>query len=158
MKLLTLIALPALFLFCTPVENQPTSEELQVREVVQSYVEGWRNMDEEQVLSVFEDGARISPNSLNPIEGKENLKNFWFPDDGSQTIINRYEIEIIDTQIMDSLAITTHTSVLDWDYINGETEFGRIQNGISTIVYRKQNDDSWKIWRAMWTDIKAIPK
>ena len=158
MKILATITVTCLFLSCTPPVDQPSSEELRVQKVVQEYVEGWRNMDEEQILSVFEDGARISPNSLNPIEGKENLKNFWFPDDGSQTIINGYDIEIIDTQILDSLAITTHTSVLDWDYINGDTEFGRIQNGISTIVYRKQNDDSWKIWRAMWTDIKAVPK
>ena len=158
MKLLTLITITFLFLSCAPQADQPTPEELRVQKVVQQYVEGWRNMDEEQVLSVFEDGARISPNSLNPIEGKENLKNFWFPDDGSQTIINRYDIEVIDTQILDSLAITTHTSVLDWDYIKGETKFGRIQNGISTTVYRKQDDNSWKVWRAMWTDIKAAPK
>ncbi|MBQ4821117.1 hypothetical protein [Aquimarina sp. MMG016] len=123
-----------------------------------NYVAGWKNMNEEQIMSLFEDNARIQPNSLKPIEGKENIRSFWFPKDSSITIINTFKTELLNLDIKDSLAITTHTTLLDWTYKKDTIQFGMIQNGINTTIYRKQEDSSWKIWRKMWTDIYSKRK
>ncbi len=122
------------------------------------YVNGWKNMSEEQIMSLFENNARIQPNSLKPIEGKEEIRSFWFPKDSSITTINTYETELLNLDIKDSLAITTHTTLLDWSYQKDTIQFGMIQKGISTTVYKKQQDTSWKIWRKMWTDIYSKRK
>ncbi|MEZ4687788.1 MAG: DUF4440 domain-containing protein [Bacteroidia bacterium] len=129
-----------------------------MRQLHSDYVDGWKAMDETRVMALLEDGARIQPNRMTPIEGKENIRDFWFPKDSSETIINRFETEIIHFTQKDSLAITTHTSLLDWDYKKDSLAFGMVQRGINTTVYRRQTDDSWKIWRSMWTDIEVKTK
>jgi len=86
------------------------------------------------------------------------IREFWFPKDGSKTIINNYKTEIISLDIMDTLAISTHESLLDWTYKKDSISFGMLQKGINTTIYRRQLDYSWKIWRSMWTDINVERK
>ena len=124
----------------------------------QQYIEGWKTMNKEMVMSLFEEDAIIQPNRLKPIQGKENIKAFWFPNDGSVTTIHNFNTKEIAFQTMDTLAIATYTSNLDWSYKKGETIMARDQKGVNTVIYRKQLDGSWKIWRRMWTDIHSEKK
>ncbi|WP_430966478.1 YybH family protein [Spongiimicrobium sp. 2-473A-2-J] len=128
-------------------------DEIQIRQLHTDYVNGWIDNNEGQIMGLLEENARIQPNSLMPIEGKQQINAFWFPKDGSSTKINTFETEILNFQLLDTLAITTHSSLLDWTYKKDTLQFGRVQKGVNTTVYRKQGDGSWKIWRSMWTDI-----
>ena len=127
--------------------------ELAIRKVHNDYVIGWIKSDEEKIMDLLIDDSRIQPNTLKPIEGKSEIRKFWFPKDGSKTTINNYETEIISLTIFDTLAISTHKSLLDWTYEKDSIRFGMLQKGINTTLYKKQLDLSWKIWRSMWTDI-----
>ncbi|MEX0290037.1 MAG: hypothetical protein AB3N14_13085 [Flavobacteriaceae bacterium] len=138
--------------------ERPVNAEEQIRQIHADYVNGWLAMDEEKVMGLLEENARIQPNRLKPIEGKAEIRKFWFPKDSSITKINAYKTEIISLNILDTLAVSTHTSLLDWTYQKDTLSFGMIQNGINTTVYRIQADKSWKIWRSMWTDISAEQK
>ena len=129
------------------------ADEMEIRAVHDDYVNGWLNSDEKGILQLFEENARIQPNMMAPIEGKSKIKKFWFPKDSSKTIINDYRTEIISINIIDTLALTTHKSILDWTYQKDTISFGMFQKGFNTTIYRKQPDNSWKIWRSMWTDI-----
>ncbi|GAA4272655.1 hypothetical protein GCM10022258_19490 [Aquimarina gracilis] len=128
-------------------------DEKAIIDINQQYVEGWKNMNEEQILSLFEDNARIQPNSLKPIEKKENIRKFWFPKDSSITIIHDFKLELLSMTVQDTIAITTQDSFIDWSYQKDTLQLSMSQRGINTTVYRKQKDNSWKIWRKMWTDI-----
>ncbi|NNL16137.1 MAG: nuclear transport factor 2 family protein [Flavobacteriaceae bacterium] len=128
-------------------------DELEIRKIHSEYVNGWLNSDEEGIMKLLVEDSRIQPNTLKPIDGKSEIRKFWFPNDSSKTIINNYETEIISLDIMDTLAISTHESVLDWTYKKDSISFGMFQKGINTTIYRRQLDNSWKIWRSMWTDI-----
>ena len=134
------------------------ADEIKISQVHNDYVNGWLKMDEEKIMALLEENARIQPNKLKPIEGKSEIRKFWFPNDSSITTINDYKTEIIALDIRDTLAITTHNSILDWTYQKDSTNFGMIQKGINTTVYRKQKNGSWKIWRSMWTDIYSESK
>lgn len=134
-------------------DEQVDENETKIRQVHKDYVDGWVQMDEEKIMGLLEENSRIQPNKLKPIEGKEKIRAFWFPNDSSKTTISQYKTEIISLNIMDSLAVTTHNSLLDWTYQKDSINFGMFQKGINTTVYRKQKDESWKIWRSMWTDI-----
>ncbi|MBT8218536.1 MAG: hypothetical protein KJP00_01845 [Bacteroidia bacterium] len=147
---------------CYDQNNLETDKSLRrdenvIRQIHSDYVKGWLENDEEKIMGLFEENSMIQPNKLNPIEGKENIRSFWFPKDNSITTINDFKTEIISFNMLDSLAVTTHTSILDWSYQKDSTAFGMIQRGINTTVYRRQNDRSWKIWRSMWTDIERVP-
>ena len=135
-----------------------TTHDQEIRQIHKDYVNGWLEMDEEKVMGLLEANARIQPNRLKPIEGKAAIRAFWFPKDSSVTTIHDYKTEIISLNIMDTLAVSTHTSLLDWTYHKDSLSFGMIQKGISTTIYRKQTDNSWKIWRSMWSDIVAENK
>jgi len=133
-------------------------DESEIVEIHKDYVSGWLEMDEEKVMGLLEENARIQPNRMKPIEGKSKIRAFWFPKDSSKTIINDYKTDLISLNIIDTLAISTHTSLLDWTYQKDTVTFGMLQKGINTTVYRKQTDKSWKIWRSMWTDTYAERK
>lgn len=148
----TFLLLFCLFLnACSTMKNNHDADA--VRLIHQSYVEGWLDMNEEQVMSLFEENAMIQPSSLTPLKGKKEIIEFWFPKDSSITKINSFKTDLLDLTVMDSLAIATHKSYLDWSYKKDTTDFSMVQKGISTTVYRKQQNKSWKIWRQMWTDI-----
>lgn len=123
-----------------------------IMEIRKKYLEGWRLMDEMQVMSLLEENARIQPNRLAPIQGKDAIRDFWFPDDGSITKIHEYETEILNIDVRDTLAFSTQTSYLNWSYHKDTISIGRIQRGLGTTIYRKQKNGEWKIWRQMWTD------
>ena len=143
----------------SPISSeQPSDDVVQLRALHELYVDGWLENNEEQVMNLLEDNAMIQPNKMNPIIGKENIRDFWFPKDSSITIINTFDTEVVHLQLKDTIAIMTHTSYLDWDYKLDTISFGMIQQGINTTVYLRQADNQWKIWRSMWTDISATSK
>ena len=159
--ILSVFLLSILILFSCQKEGDKTNLDPETKSILnlhQSYIDGWLEMNESKVVDLFEENSRIQPSSLNPVSGKENIREFWFPKDGSQTIIHAFETELLGVAIKDTLGISTHKTLLDWSYEKDTIKMGMIQEGITTTLYRKQEDSSWKIWRQMWTDIKATPK
>ncbi len=147
-----------LFSACSPTNTEISKDEKLIRQVHKDYVEGWKEMDEEKVMNLLQGNAQIQPNLFDPVTGKDNIREFWFPDDSSKTVINKFITDIISFNLIDSIAITTHRSLLDWDYQKDTLSFGMIQKGYNTTIYKRQKDESWKIWRSMWTDLSFEAK
>ncbi|MEK7256224.1 MAG: hypothetical protein AAB316_15840, partial [Bacteroidota bacterium] len=129
-----------------------------LQNINKTYVQAWLKSDEKGVLELFEEGARISPSGLCPIDSLLKISQFWFPKDGSTTTIHRFENEILTSSISGDLGFTTQKTLLDWSYVKGETKMGRVQEGIATTVFRRQPGGGWKIWRQMWTDLSSKAK
>jgi ketosteroid isomerase-like protein len=156
--LFRMILLPVLLVHLIGcAENQstePTDVDSQaVLQVHNDYVDGWLNMDQEKIMSLIEGDARLQPSGLSPVDGKSQIQDFWFPQDGSVTSVNDFKTNIISLEVLDTLAISTHHSILDWEYQMDTLSFGMIQEGYNTTIYKKQSDDTWKIWRSMWADV-----
>ncbi|MEM9052415.1 MAG: hypothetical protein AAGC47_10220, partial [Bacteroidota bacterium] len=66
-------------------------------------------MNKNKIMSLFEEGARIQPSGLAPIEGIDHIELFWFPNDSSKTTIFEYKTELVALKMMDTLALSTHT-------------------------------------------------
>ena len=152
-----------LFLSIAGCENQPPpdnidGDEIKIRQVHADYVEAWLSSDEEKLMDLLVEDSRIQPNMFTPVDGKANIRAFWFPNDSSQTVIHEFKTNILSINLLDTIAISTHDSYLDWSYRKDTIRFGMVQQGINTTLYRKLTDGSWKIWRSMWTDIAAEPK
>ena len=124
-----------------------------LRKLNDAYRAAWLRDDPAGVLALFEAGAQISPSGMCPIEGLDDIRSFWFPDDGSVTTIHRYEAEDVGAAVIGDVGVTTEKTLLEWSYEKGETRTGRIQNGVQTTVFRRQPDGTWKVWRKMWTDV-----
>lgn len=155
MKRYLLLALPAFFACTVHIKHGENTDEKEIRKINDDYTSAWLKGDEKGVLSLFEEGARIQPSSLCPIDSLPNIKAFWFPADGSVTTIDRFTNDISYLKIDSSIAYATHESILDWSYQKDTSRMKVAQKGIATTLYRKQPDGHWKIWRQMWSDIYA---
>ena len=132
-----------------------TADKELIRNLQKEYVSQWLKGNEEGVLSLFTQEARIQPSSLCPIDSLKNIRNFWFPKDGSHTIIDHFDIQPLNIYIDRDTAVSTGISTLDWRYEKDTVKFKVSQKGIETTVYKRQKDNSWKVWRQMWTDLYA---
>jgi ketosteroid isomerase-like protein len=127
-----------------------------IEKIQRDYVYYWLKLDENRLMNLIDDNASIQPNTLKPIVGKENIRAFWFPNDGSKTTINEFTTKIVHFSMVDNLAITTHHSFLDFTYEKGTTLLKSKQKGINTTIYKQQQDKTWKIWKSMWADYDIV--
>jgi ketosteroid isomerase-like protein len=125
-----------------------------IRAVNRSYMNGWLNNDTTAILDLFLNNATIIPSGLNPQKGRKELKEFWFPKDSSETVINKYEIEILDLQGSNDFAYTLEKGFLSFSYKKGDFSMSKETNAHATTVYRRQKNGEWKILTRMWTDIR----
>ena len=141
------------------VPHDPVNQhdEQAVKTILEQYQTAWLNNDEEGILSLFEKEARIQPSGICPVDSIQNIKQFWFPKDGSITTIHQFDIEVQNLYALgNNMIYGTWTNRLYWSYHFKESQMGRLQYGYGTGVFRRQGDGNWKIWRQSWTDLKSV--
>ena len=140
----------------TPSTGSLSEVELQkVETVLQTYVEGWKAMDSSIILGLFTEDAVLSPSGLFPKEGKQALRDFWFPDDGSVTEIHEYDIEVLDSGGSGDLAFTYEKGSLSYTYTRGDMSVTQESQAFGATLYRRDSEGTWKIFRRMWSDIRV---
>ena len=140
------------------LDAQSEKDKKEIKRMHRQYVDSWLKGDENGVLSLFAEDARIQPGSLDPIDSIGNIKKFWFPHDGSTTLILKFDTDVFCTKIDGDYAITTQKSFLDWTYNDDSTHMAVEQAGYAMTVYRRQSDGGWKIWRQKWSDVYSKEK
>ena len=126
-----------------------------IRSINEAYVNAWLQNNKKGVLDLFEDDATLAPSGLNSIKGKEEMTNFWFPNDSSVTTIQQFTNDIQFVSIENDWAYTTQKTFLSWSYVKGDFKLARDQKGFAMTIYRKQNDGGWKIMHQMWKDVES---
>jgi histidine triad (HIT) family protein len=87
-----------------------------VRNAFGGYYSTWLKNDEMAVLQTLTNTAVIIPQGLNPIKGIEEIKTFWFPNDGSKTTITRFDYSVEDIKVDLNNAFVRSSSVLSFEY------------------------------------------
>lgn len=140
--------------------SAPTSEKFsqQDRETINKirmdYVKGWLANDKETVLNLFHEDATIVPSGLPPIQGMNEIEEYWFPNDSSVTTIHSYDITLNTMAGTDSMAYSLEKGVLNFTYEKGDFSMKKISISHATTVYKKQADGSWKIISRMWAQLQ----
>jgi ketosteroid isomerase-like protein len=140
------------FIICAGCNQTDSSDEIDLKQIHREYVEAWLANDKQRILTLFTEDARLQPSSLCPIKGMNKIEAFWFPNDSSVTTIKKFETELLNLTVRDTVAFATHSTFLDWSYEKDTVRMNVEQRGISTSVYAKRNHE-WKIWRQMWSDL-----
>ncbi|MFN0174424.1 MAG: YybH family protein [Saprospiraceae bacterium] len=141
-----------------PGTNLSKTDEAAVRQLLAQYTDAWLKNDSAVILSLFEEKARLAPSGMCPIESIANIRQFWFPNDSSLTLIHGFDNDIIELSGEGDMAFSTQKTWLDWSYFKGKQKMGKEQRGYATTIFRKQNTGAWKIWRQTWTDVWSRPK
>lgn len=124
-------------------------DERKIRELNIRYVNAWKKNDKSGVLSLFTIDATLAPSGLNPLNGINEIKAFWFPKDRSATTILAYTNEIFQVYIEGDIAQSSHRSYVKWAYKKGELNQKKEQWSIGTTVYKKKANGEWKIFHQM---------
>jgi uncharacterized protein (TIGR02246 family) len=138
--------------------KNPISDEEKIRTINRKYVDAWLLNDENAVLSLFTDDASISPSGMKTFKGKKEIRDFWFPKDGSTTTILKFSNEIQDISFDGDVAYSTQKDHLFWTYKDKSSEMKKEQWGIATTIYKKQSNGEWKIIHQMWKDYKVVDR
>lgn len=154
---LAIIFIYGITLSCTEKPAPVSADEEALRTLHEKYVQGWLNNDRALILSLFTPDARLQPSGLTPVKGLEQIRQFWFPDDHSVTTVNAFSTELLWLQVMDTMAVSTQRTRLDWSYHKDTLDSHAIQSGIATSIFKKRNQE-WLIWRQMWSDYEMLPQ
>jgi ketosteroid isomerase-like protein len=121
--------------------------------MINSYQEGWLENDSSKIIKLFSDSAILIPSGLMPINGKEEIIKFWWPNDGSITKINDYKIILIEIAGTSDMAYTYENGKLSWSYQKENFSISKTQESFELTVFRK-SEGRWRIMKRIWTDIK----
>jgi ketosteroid isomerase-like protein len=125
----------------------------QIREINKNYTQGWLDGDSSKVLGLYTDSATIIPSGLLPIQGKKAITDFWFPNDGSTTVIHYYDLEILNIGGTANLAYTYENGKLFFTYEKDDFRLDREAESYAITIYKKVGSGEWKIVKRIWTDM-----
>ncbi|WP_420315730.1 YybH family protein [Ekhidna sp.] len=151
-----LIILIVLISSCSEPSPQGFTEDDQqiVNQMRIDYVDGWLSNDEKKVLDLFHREATIIPSGLSPIQGIQDIKNYWFPNDSSTTTIHSYDVELLNLKGTDSMAYSLEKGILNFTYTKADFTMTKSSTSHASTIYQKGDDGSWKIISRMWTQVK----
>lgn len=129
------------------------SDQDTINEIRRNYTNGWLANDSQTILDLFAEDATIIPGKLSPITGKENIKEYWFPEDGSETTIHTYSVELLELNGTDSMAYSLEKGILNFTYTLNDFSTTKESISHASTVYRKNRQGEWKIISRMWTNL-----
>ena len=125
-----------------------------IKKLNQIYVDGWLKGDSAAVLSTFSKSAVIIPSGQSAIYGYDNIKDYWFPDDGSRTLITYYESPVDEVKVLHNVVIATGQGKLSFTYEKGDMNISKSNVSNFQTVYQRQPDGQWKVISRSWSEVK----
>lgn len=124
-----------------------------IRSVLETYASGWNAENpQETIMSLFADDAVILPHHGDPqVEGKENIRNHFWPAGLTGFRVNSYDFEIMEITGNRDLAYSRGRYAISFSFEdNGEMR--TLNNGGNYIMILTRVEDEWKIARYIWND------
>jgi histidine triad (HIT) family protein len=115
------------------------------------YFTAWLKNDTTTILNHFTPNAVIMPQGLKPKQGLFEIRQFWFPKDGSKTIITQFDYIIEELKLDLNTAMVRGSSVLSFAYEkDGQKTVKTGQKQMHTTFFERQVDNTWRVSCKMW--------
>lgn len=133
-------------------KTPPPAGEGSLRALDAAYVDAWLIEDaaeqEKTVLALFDRDAVIMPGGGAPREeGLSALKNFWFPDGASPTLVTHFTHDIKNIDLAGDIGVISGRYALSFSYENQSAA----QAG-NYLIVAKNGASGWRIVRMIWND------
>ncbi|MEO9484464.1 MAG: nuclear transport factor 2 family protein [Ekhidna sp.] len=152
MRVIQIICIAALLGSCGDRKSAFSERDLDaVNQIRRDYINGWLAGDSETVLGIFAEDATIIPSGVSPIVGKGEIKKYWFPNNGSETIIHSYEVDLLELHVSDSMAYSLEKGTINFTYTFGEVTMTKETTSYASSIFRKKSEDRWEVISRMWT-------
>jgi ketosteroid isomerase-like protein len=123
------------------------------------YVANWLDQDSVGLMNMITEDCVLMPSNLSPVMGKKAIEKFWFPNNNSKMVINTFTTNLISSKIVDdTMAVTVHDAIMDWNYDLDTLHLAKLQRTISTTIFKKRKNNEWKMWHQSWVNYKVDDK
>ncbi|MBV9960372.1 MAG: SgcJ/EcaC family oxidoreductase, partial [Acidobacteria bacterium] len=124
-----------------------------IRALDATFVEGWLKDDAKAVLSVFADDAVLLPPGNQPLNGIPAIRAYWWPQDGSRTLINAFDRRIDEIEGTRQLAFMRGTASLSWTYEKDGRVTKQTSRSIDLMLLTRDAAGRWRVIRQMWNTL-----
>jgi uncharacterized protein (TIGR02246 family) len=134
----------------TPGRGLTARDSTNIEAVRAAYVEAWLADDTSGVLATLDAGAVLLPPGRLPLEGEQEIRAFWWPNDGSRTTITSFEWTLDEMVGTGELAFTRGISTLQWRYVKDTVRAEQTTRSTNLTILARGADGRWRILRQMW--------
>jgi ketosteroid isomerase-like protein len=140
---------------CGPSGTGFTAEdEAAIRALEEAYRTAWLANDSAAVMATLAASAVLMPAGVEPLVGDSAIRGYWWPDDGSETIITAYEIDVDEVAGSGRLAFLRGRGTIEFTYRDPDGVASELSSRAAHLsVARKGPDDEWRIARRAWSRI-----
>ncbi|MEZ4965983.1 MAG: HIT domain-containing protein [Saprospiraceae bacterium] len=125
-----------------------------IKSIYEAYFQGWLKSDSTALLAQMTPGATIMPAGLAPVSGRDMIRAYWFPSDGSRTTVTRFEHEIDEVRLDGNIAWIRGHSSLSFVYEKDGVRVEKSDVAHSRLMlFERQQDDRWLITCNMWGNL-----
>jgi len=141
---------------CAPVTSGFTADdEASVRALEEAYRTAWLANDSAAVMATLASGAVLMPAGVPPVAGDSAIRAFWWPDDGSETTIETYEIAVDEIEGSGDLAYLRGRGSLRFTYRSAAGTVDRLTSEAAHLsLARRGADGRWRITRRAWSTMR----
>ncbi len=119
-----------------------------IKEADRAYATAWRANDREQVVATLATDAVIVPSGMSSIEGREAIRQFWWPRDSPPTHVTEFTLDQCEVGGYGNVGFVRGSFSLGFNYDGNEYS----SSGEYISLLQRGNDDSWRISHRMWND------
>lgn len=149
----TIILAAAGLLFLGGCAKDTTDSDIAaIRDLSANYVERWMASDSAGVLATLTDDVILMPHNRNIIQGKDELKLFWWPPDTPPSPLTSYDEIIDEIAVSGDIGYNRGHHLVRWTYENKPDS----SKGKYIKVARKGADGVWKYSRLIWNDTPEL--
>lgn len=125
----------------------------EIRALNSTFVRGWLNDDASAVMSVFGTDAMLFPPGSNPVRGLSDIRAYWWPSDGSHTVITSFERHIDEIEGTSDLAFLRGTASLAWTYEKDGKSTSQTSKSTDLLLLARDPSGHWHVIRQMWATL-----
>ncbi|HET6349095.1 MAG TPA: nuclear transport factor 2 family protein [Candidatus Krumholzibacteria bacterium] len=139
---------------CATAAALTHQDETAINAATQAYSNAWLTNQADAVLATLTPGAVLMPSGMEAVVGADNIRNFWWPPDGSGTTV-KVMTQVVDeiTGEGDMAVVRGHGTLRFVTSTSGRDE-SHYQRSTFVNVLRRQPTGKWLIALRMWSDLK----
>jgi ketosteroid isomerase-like protein len=121
-----------------------------IEEVRSAYVAAWLADDTAGVMATLDSAAVLLPPGRPPVAGHAAIRAFWWPADGSRTVITDFAWIFNELAGTSELAFTSGISNVGWLYLKDTVRSESASRNINLTILTRGANGRWRILRQMW--------
>ena len=124
-----------------------------IEEIMRAYPAAWLANEPDKILALFSEVAVLLPHhGVPPVEGKTAIRRFWFPPNASPSGVSEFTMQFAEVFGENGFAVGRGRSSLTFWFMSEGNRETMSFKGNYLMVFRKGQDNKWRIARYIWND------